>query len=487
MALIVAGERSGVGKTTVTLAILAYLCRVYAKTTPTTVQSFKVGPDYIDPMFHRYVTNRPCRNLDPILTSEDYVKRCFQHHASTADFTLIEGVMGLFDGASGDDDVGSTAHIARLLNVPVLLVLDCSRLSRSVAAIAHGFKTFDPAITLAGVVLNRVGSDRHLTMLRAALRPLDLPILGVIHRDTTLTLPDRHLGLIPTDELPHLDTTLTHLAHLAQTSLHWDTLLPLLTTTPTHPPTLPPPSSLFPPHPSSLLPSPKIAIAHDPAFNFYYADNLDALTHHGADLIEWSPLGDPVLPEGISGLYFGGGFPEMFAADLAHNQTMREAVRQAIAQGIPTIAECGGLMFLCEYLVDFDGTPWPMVGILPTTVRMGRTLTLGYRQAIAQHHTPLLAQGDAIWGHEFHHSTQDPPSKPHPYTPLYTAKPYAPHTPFTSEGWTHPSTHPPTHPLTPPPSSLHASYIHLHWGDRPDIPARFIAHCQTWKKRENMD
>lgn len=261
MALIIAGERSGVGKTTVTLALLAALCRsnvdvnehdasqfnnhrypagdICPQASPSgnvplgysRVQSFKVGPDYLDPMFHRYVTGRPCRNLDPILTSEAYVKRCFAGHSQMADYALIEGVMGLFDGASGHDDIGSTAHIARLLHVPVVLVLDCRRLSRSVAAIAHGYRSFDARVRLAGVVLNQVGSDRHEHMLRQALEPLDLPIMGVIRRDQAITLPDRHLGLVPTDELPALDTTLNQLAHLGRTCFDWQQLLPLLQAT----------------------------------------------------------------------------------------------------------------------------------------------------------------------------------------------------------------------------------------------------------------
>ncbi|MGA7937440.1 MAG: cobyrinate a,c-diamide synthase, partial [Kovacikia sp.] len=196
MAIIIAGERSGVGKTTVTLALLAALqqrCQ--------SVQSFKVGPDYIDPMFHRYVTGRACRNLDPVLTSEGYVQQCFTRHSQDARYTLIEGVMGLFDGASGSDDIASTAHIARLLNVPVVLILNCSSLSRSVAAIAHGYRSFDARIQIAGLVLNRVGSDRHLELLTQALELLDLPILGVLRRQDDITIPDRHLGLVPTAEL----------------------------------------------------------------------------------------------------------------------------------------------------------------------------------------------------------------------------------------------------------------------------------------------
>ncbi|MFZ4678065.1 MAG: cobyrinate a,c-diamide synthase, partial [Nodosilinea sp.] len=230
--LVIAGERSGVGKTTVTLALLAALAQTSSR-----VQSFKVGPDYIDPMFHRQATGRPCYNLDPILTSESYVQHCFAHRCQDADFALVEGVMGLFDGASGRSDVASTAHIARLLHLPVLLVVDCSRLSRSVLAIVHGYRTLDPQVQLAGVVLNRVGSDRHLELLTDALSSIALPILGVLRRQEAIALPDRHLGLVPTAELPQLPDILTRLAHLGHTRFDWAALTPLLKRSPTHPST----------------------------------------------------------------------------------------------------------------------------------------------------------------------------------------------------------------------------------------------------------
>ncbi|WP_228040848.1 cobyrinate a,c-diamide synthase, partial [Nodosilinea sp. LEGE 07088] len=220
--LVIAGERSGVGKTTVTLALLAALAQKSSR-----VQSFKVGPDYIDPMFHRRATGRPCYNLDPILTSETYVQQCFDYRCQDAEFALVEGVMGLFDGASGLSDVASTAHIARLLNLPVLLVVDCSHLSRSVLAIIHGYRTLDPRIHIAGVVLNRVGSDRHLELLTDAIASIEVPILGVLRRQDAIALPDRHLGLVPTAELPQLPAVLRRLAHLGHTCFDWAPLTPL--------------------------------------------------------------------------------------------------------------------------------------------------------------------------------------------------------------------------------------------------------------------
>lgn len=461
MTLIVAGERSGVGKTTVTLALLAYLRQQGDR-----VQSFKVGPDYIDPMFHRWVTGRACRTLDPVLTSETYVQRCYAHHTSGVAYSLIEGVMGLFDGASGRRDVASTAHIARLLKVPVLLVLDCARLSRSVAAIAHGYRSFDPAVQIAGVVLNRVGSDRHLTLLKEALEPLHLPILGVLRRQDEITLPDRHLGLVPTDELPQLQTILDRLADLAATSFDWSRLRPLLTVDPSdqavaHTADLTPPPG-DPPSATRLSSPVRLAVARDRAFSFYYDDNLDSLTTLGAELLYWSPLEDATLPDGTQGLYFGGGFPEMFAAELAENAAALHQVRQAIAAGMPTYAECGGLMYLSRAIQDFEGREWPMVGLLPTTTIMGDRLTLGYRCATVQQSGPLLPAGATLWGHEFHRShTTDPPT-----APLYHLRGYEAQAPLPPEGWQN--------------HNLQASYVHLHWGSRPDLPIRFLQHCAAF-------
>jgi cobyrinic acid a,c-diamide synthase len=469
MPLVIAGERSGVGKTTVTLALLSSLSQKQRR-----IQSFKVGPDYIDPMFHQQVTGRPCRNLDPVLTSETYVQECFSRHIQGVDYALIEGVMGLFDGASGRDDWASTAHVARLLQLPVLLVLDCSRLSRSVAAIAHGYRSFDPRIQLAGVVLNRVGSDRHLELLKDALEPLQLPVLGVLRRQDNITIPDRHLGLVPTAEMTQLDVLFDQLAQLGDSCFDWERLLPLLT--PPSPPlvrgrmsNLKSYSPLPTPHP--LLPTPysplpiRIAVARDRAFSFYYQDNLDILQQLGAELVPWSPLTDTTLPENVQGLYFGGGFPEVFAQQLAENTSARDAVRIAILTKMPAYAECGGLMYLCEQITDFQGQSWSMVGVLPTTTVMGKRLTVGYRQASALQDSPLLSAGTTVWGHEFHHSQLTAmPKKPLFETRGYDQKGQGK---VATEGWRM--------------HQLHASYVHLHWGGRPEIPAQFLQHCQQFR------
>ena len=453
--VIIAGDRSGVGKTTVTLAILAYLAAQSDR-----VQSFKVGPDYIDPMFHRAVTGLPCRNLDPVLTSPNYVRECFERHAKAAEWVVVEGVMGLFDGiydphAASLNDFGSTAHVARLLNLPVLLVLDCSRLSSSIAAIAHGYASLDPQVTIAGVILNKVASDRHLELLETALNSIKMPILGVLRRNFDITIPDRHLGLVPDVELPNLKQIFDELAHLAKISFNWDRLLPLLKQTPSH---------LVPQSPSPLVPQTpiRIAIARDRAFNFYYQDNLDILTELGAELVFWSPLQDRI-PNNIRGLYFGGGFPEIFAQQLGNNHKAIEQLRHIIKAGIPTYAECGGLMYLCQQLIDLEGHIQPMVGVIPSTVTMQGKLTLGYRQAIALQDSSVVSTQQTVTGHEFHRSQLTV----QPSNPQWQLQGVHRSSNIETEGWNI--------------NRVHASYLHLHWGEAKFLPERFIQHCRNYQ------
>ncbi|MEH1942409.1 MAG: cobyrinate a,c-diamide synthase [Nostoc sp.] len=463
MALVIAGERSGVGKTTVTLTLLASLRR-----RDRLVQSFKVGPDYIDPMFHQHVTGRACRNLDPVLTSEAYIQQCFARHSQLSEYALVEGVMGLFDGISSfpkdkglmtNDkglmtDFASTAHIARLLDLPVVLVIDCSRLSGSVAAIAHGYQSFDPRIKIAGLVLNRVGSDRHLSLLKDSLEPLQLPILGVLRRQDNITIPDRHLGLVPTAELPELNALIDRLADLGDTCFDWQRLLPLLKSE-----SLPSTDAINRVSPYSSFPV-KIAVARDRAFNFYYQDNLDLLQQLGAELVFWSPLEDAAIPKDVRGMYFGGGFPEVFAQQLAENISARDAVKTAILQGMPTVAECGGLMYLSEQIIDFEGKSWPMAGVLPTSAVMSGRLTLGYRRAVALQNNLLVKANTTVYGHEFHrsHLTLTPTQ------PLFETSRYDCEENMGCEGWGLPA-------------NVHASYVHLHWGESREIPQQFLKEC----------
>ncbi|BCX11152.1 MAG: cobyrinic acid a,c-diamide synthase [Thermosynechococcus sp.] len=436
MALVIAGDRSGVGKTTVALALNAALTARGQR-----VQTFKVGPDYIDPLFHTAISGRPCRNLDVILTSPDYVCACVGYHSQGMDAVLIEGVMGLFDGRGGSHE-GSTAHIAQLLQAPILLVLDVQKQAASVAAVVYGFCHYDPSLQIAGVVLNRVASDRHRQLLEAALAPLGVPIVGVLYRDQALALPSRHLGLVPPQESREFQALGDRLAHLGNTCFNWEQLTPLLA----------PEFSAPSPLPSSVTPfsSPlHIGIAQDSAFHFYYADTLDLLQQLGATLIPVSPLKDAKLPTPLHGLLLGGGFPEVFAAELAANHPFLGALRQAIQGGLALYAECGGLMYLCQSLRTLEGEDYPLVGHLPVVAEMGNRLTLGYRQTTVLQTTVCVQVGETVQGHEFHYSRLSQPS-PRPLWQLNGAP----------EGWGNPR--------------LHASYLHLHWGGHPQWAMRFL-------------
>lgn len=487
MTLIIAGDRSGVGKTTITLAILAYL-----KKQAKSVQSFKVGPDYIDLMFHQYITGRAGRNLDTILTSEIYVQQSYQYFCQDVDYAVIEGVMGLFDGVTLTPTVqkdlslipdlqlspdlphfASTAHIALLLNQPVLLVLDCQKLSGSIGAIAHGFMTFHPQIKIAGIILNQVGSDRHLQLLKTALSPLNLPILGVFTRQTNISIPDRHLGLIPTDEISYLDQVIADLTLLAEHCFDWAKLLPLLQVDEntqginnainnhgSHTSI-----NLFTisPEPSNKI---LLGVAKDQAFNFYYQDNLDILKKLGAELIFFSPLHDEKLPANLQGLYFGGGFPEIFAEALSTNISMRQSIYNAILENIPTYAECGGLMYLTEAIIDFQANIWAMVGILPTKAVMGKRLKLGYRQILTKKDSCMIQAQTKLYGHEFHRSDLTITNTDSLYQICRVDQDLTNIDSMSGEGWQI--------------NNIHASYIHLHWGNQIDLPVKFLQYCQAY-------
>lgn len=457
MSIILAGDRSGTGKTTLTLALLAAL-----KKRGDRVQSFKVGPDYIDPMFHSAITGRPTYNLDPVLTSEAYVQQSFNAHCAEANQVVVEGVMGLFDGATGADDTASTAHIARLLGLPVVLAVDCGRMARSLAALVQGYRQFDQRVTVAGVVLNRVGSDRHLQLLSEALGAINMPILGVFRREKDIQLPSRHLGLVPTGEVSEFEQIAERLAEIGERCFDWERLQPLLSAKAKETTAA---SDLLEAQPLGAIQQKKvkIAIAHDAAFNFYYPDNFETLENQGADLIFWSPLADET-PPAADGLYFGGGFPEVFAAQLSQNKAVKVAIKQVIAQGTPTYAECGGLMYLSQTLIDFQGKAWPMVNAIPQTVKMGLKLSLGYRQAKALTAGPALIRGQTAVGHEFHKSSVVEPIT----QPVYQSQRYWGEIGDTQKEGYHLS-------------NLHASYIHLHWGHRPEIAQRFVQQCSAFR------
>ncbi|HEX2023265.1 MAG TPA: cobyrinate a,c-diamide synthase [Acidimicrobiales bacterium] len=392
--LIVAGTSSGVGKTTVATGLMTAFRRRGA-----TVASAKVGPDFIDPGYHALATGRPGRNLDPWMCGAETVGPLAAREAAGADLLVVEGVMGLFDGAAGEPGlapVASTAQVAALLDAPVVLVVDASAMSGSVAALVHGFTTFSPAVRVAGVVLNRVGSDSHEEMLRRALEPLGVPVLGALRRDDALVWRERHLGLVPVVEAPGaVVAALDRVAHAVERGCDLDRLLALASTAPD--------VSVGAPPQARRKASARVAVLGGRAFAFTYPDNLEVLEQAGAELVPVDPEADRRVPEGTAALYAGGGFPEVFAAGLAANRPLLDDVRRRVAAGLVTWAECGGLLWLTRSL---DGHP--MAGAVAAQAHMTPRLTLGYRRARTAVETPLGAPGTALRGHEFHYSAVEP-------------------------------------------------------------------------------
>lgn len=447
--LVLAAAASGAGKTTIAAALLRT-----ARDRGLRVAPFKVGPDYIDPTHHAVAAGRPSRNLDGWLLPHDVVQVLF-HRATTgahaADLAVIEGVMGLFDGRSGTDEAGSTAEMATLLRAPVVLVLDAGAMARTAAAVAHGLHTFDAALPLAGVVLNRIAGERHYAMCADAIRArTNLPVLGWLPKDPEIAIPERHLGLVLAGERP---MALDRLAERATATLDIDGLLAVARAAP-------PLDAVADPFPSRATPpgaSPRarIGVARDAAFDFYYEDNLDLLRSLGAALVPFSPLADTALPDGLDALYLGGGYPELHAPQLAANVAMRAAVRAFAAAGRPVYAECGGLMYLSEALVDMAGTPHAMAGVVPGVSRMQARLTLGYREAVALRDTPLAHAGQRVRGHEFHHSVLEGA----PQAPAYQQADGD-----ATEGI-----------VAGPRHNVLASYLHVHFGTDARLAERFVA------------
>ena len=396
--LLIAGTQSGVGKTTVAVGVMAALAK-----RGITVQPFKVGPDYIDPSYHAMASGRISRNLDTWLLAPRLVQGIFQQASADADAAVIEGVMGLFDGHASTSDRGSTAEVAKLLRTPVILVVDASHMARSSAAMVRGYLDFDRSVRVAGVIFNKV-SARHYELLREALtRYVSVPALGYLPHDATLGIPERHLGLVPAQEDPGLASSTERLADAIAISVDLDRLMRIAKAAPSLLQMRVPGEARDgrPPHVT-------IGVARDQAFHFYYQENLELLRAFGAELAEFSPLRDTRLPDGLDGLYLGGGFPEAFAKRLAQNAALRHELKQAIERGIPTYAECGGLMYLAERLHDQEGRAHAMVGALPGSIRMTTRLQpFGYTTLIPRRDTILAKARDAIKGHEFHYSVWD--------------------------------------------------------------------------------
>ncbi|MDX2971824.1 cobyrinate a,c-diamide synthase [Kribbella solani] len=478
--VVVAAPASGAGKTTVAVGLMAALRRAGH-----TVAGFKVGPDYIDPGFHAVATGRPGRNLDPMLSGEERVAPLFQHGAAGADLAVVEGVMGLYDGALGTEGFSSTAHVAKLLRAPVVLVVDASAAGRSVGAVVQGFVAYDPEVRIVGVILNKVGSERHETEVRAGVAPTGVPVLGVLRRDARLTVPSRHLGLVPAPEQQaQAEQAVAAAAELVHQGVDLQSVVTAAHAAPHHNATpwnptaavLPKPVWGAPPPDLGGQPAPKrfgedhlsiqggrtpqtglgrggrpvVAVAGGPVFSFRYTETTELLEAAGAEVITFDPLTDQ-LPEATAGLYLGGGFPELHAEALSANTKLRDQVAAEISVGLPVIAECAGLLYLCR---ELDGHP--MTGVLPATARMTSRLTLGYRTAVAATTTAFYDEGRRVRGHEFHRTTITPSTKE--LTPAW-------YLPAGAEGMTLPH--------------VHASYLHVHWTATPDVPVRFVAAARS--------
>jgi cobyrinic acid a,c-diamide synthase len=395
--LVIAGTASNVGKTTVTLALLAAFA---AK--GRVVQAFKAGPDFIDPGHHTAVTGRPSRNLDGWMLGRDVNREIFERAAAGADLSLIEGMMGLFDGSSPVGDVGSTAELAKQLEAPVLLVIDGSAMARSAAAIVQGFSRFDPALNVAGVLFNRVNSDGHYRLLKEAVeQSVNIAVVGYLRSDKNVSIPDRHLGLITAIEQGTAELY-ARLAQAAAETVDLDRIEQLAVSAGKWPL---PPSQPAPRRHGRRI---KIGVAQDRAFCFYYPDNLDLLQSAGAKLVRFSPIADQDLPD-VEMLYLGGGYPELHAEALAENFPMRQAIRAFSERGGTIYAECGGMMYLTDAIRDFDGRGHEMVGLFPAEAVMRKPgLTLGYRSVELSQSCILGARGTVVRGHEFHYSALSP-------------------------------------------------------------------------------
>ena len=439
--VVIAAAHSGAGKTTVAFGLMAALRDSGSRVAP-----FKVGPDYIDPGYHALATGRPGRNLDPWLCGADLMAPLLLHGSDGADLAVIEGVMGLLDGRLGLTSVegtavrgfGSTAHVAALIGAPVLLVLDAAHASRTLAAVAHGLSIHPDSPGIAAVILNRVGSGRAVAEVTDALAAVGLPVVGAIPRSEELRVPSRHLGLVPAAERHWARSVVDAAAALVAAHVDVEAVRALATHAP--------PLECGPWRPEDVVHPvtgrPRVAVASGKAFTFRYAETTELLTAAGCEVVEIDPLSDTSLPEGTAALYLGGGFPEVYAAELAGNTPLRAEVAAAITSGMPTYAECAGLLYLCRSLDE-----QPMTGAVPLEAGMGPRLTLGYREAVAENGSVVTQAGETVRSHEFHRTTT---------------------TGSALTAWLLGDRH---EGVAGP--SLLASYQHVHWAGHPAMAQRF--------------
>ncbi|MFF3348053.1 cobyrinate a,c-diamide synthase [Streptomyces sp. NPDC002779] len=442
--LVIAAPASGSGKTTVATGLMAaFAARGLA------VSAHKVGPDYIDPGYHALATGRTGRNLDAYLCGPELVGPLFLHGARGCDLAVVEGVMGLYDGAAGEGELASTAQVAKVLRAPVVLVVDASSQSRSVAALVHGFVSWDPEVRVGGVILNKVASDRHEGLLREALESVGVPVLGVLRRVAQVDTPSRHLGLVPVAERrPAAVEAVAAMAAQVAAGCDLEGLLALARSAGAVSG-----AAWSPDEGAGRTERVTVALAGGPAFTFSYAEHAELLTAAGADVVPFDPLRDEQLPDGTRGLVIGGGFPEVYAAELSANEPLRKAVTELALSGAPVAAECAGLLYLCR---ELDGLP--MCGILDAEARMSERLTLGYRDAVAVSDSSLAVAGTRMRGHEFHRTVVEPGAGADPAWGVRAPERRV-------EGFVQ--------------RGVHASYLHTHWASRPGVARRFVERCRT--------
>jgi cobyrinic acid a,c-diamide synthase len=452
--LVIAGTHSGCGKTTISLGLMAALAQRGLKVAP-----FKVGPDFIDPGHHGRITGAVSRNLDGWMLSKAYNLASFQDAARNADIAVVEGVMGLFDGYDGKTESGSTAQMAKWLGLPVVLIVDAKSMARSAAAVILGFEKFDPNLNFAGVLLNKLGSERHLRYLTEALeRVASMPLLGGILRDQEISIPERHLGLFTQEDHPLSREMIKKLVAMIEDSINLDHLLKNL-------PEADASSDAIAKFVGREKVPVRIGVARDSAFCFYYRDNLDLLEASGAEVVFFSPIADSRLPVDLDGLYFGGGYPELAAERLAANTDLRNQIRDRSQKGMPIYAECGGFMYLCKELFAQNEKRYPMAGCFPFTAQMySRLKALGYREITLTKDTLIGPSGQTMRGHEFHYSELNE-------FKIKTDTVYR----LTDRVG-----------VDKPPQGYYAnrtlgSYTHLHFGSQPQIAVHFVDTCAAYR------
>ncbi|UOE22192.1 cobyrinate a,c-diamide synthase [Thermobifida halotolerans] len=452
--LVVAAPTSGSGKTTVATGLMAAL-----RAAGYEVSGHKAGPDYIDPGYHALATGRPGRNLDVHLHGEDLLAPLLLHGANAprpADIAVVEGMMGLYDGRIGGRGFASTAHVATVLDAPVVLVVDVSRTSRSAAAVVAGMAVFDRRVRIAGAVLNRAGSDRHAAEVASALEEIDVPVLGVLRHDERIAAPSRHLGLVPAQERGESAAALDRLAERISAQVDLSAVVDVARSAPVLRAAAWSPEAALAaagrPPASDRGEEPVVAVAGGRAFTFRYAETEELLRAAGCRPVVFDPTADSALPEGTAGIYLGGGFPEVYAAELSGNTALRTALLDAVRGGVPTVAECAGLLYLCR---EVDGAP--MVGALDAVAHMTPKLALAYHSALAPEETLLAGAGARVSGHEFHRTAVTPTGERSGPAWLLDGRPDG----FSADpaGTGHPT--------------LHASYLHTHWAGCPQAAARF--------------